>query len=157
MHPSSFLTLLSAILVASAQDRTTEKGEAQIIDPNVECAPYDYAPVDQAVAAGQFPTIWEVASILPNDAAALARYQSIQSQIPNIPPNGVQADSIDGDWSGYNYPSDDPYCWWTYSLCTTPKLAGLPADVTTVPEVRLDCPLVGPAHTPLAEYPGLWF
>lgn len=34
------------------------------------------------------------------------------------------------------YTADDPACWWTYHQCVTPKLAGLPADIATVPEVR---------------------
>ncbi|KAG2067160.1 glycoside hydrolase/deacetylase [Suillus decipiens] len=117
---------------ASAQDRTTEQGEAQITDPNVECTPYYYAPVSNAVK--QFPTVWTVATIVSGDTNAQNEYQSIQSKIPNIAPKGTQPGSLSGDFSGYSYSSSDPDCWWTYDQCTTPKLAGLPSDLTTVPE-----------------------
>ncbi|KAG1824559.1 carbohydrate esterase family 4 protein [Suillus subaureus] len=118
----------------SAQDRTTEQGEAQITDPNQECTAYSYAPVSAALAANEFPAIWTVADILPNDTNAQAKYQSIQSQIPNIQPKGTQPASLLGDFSGYSYPSSDPDCWWTYDQCTTPKLAGLSPDLAAVPE-----------------------
>ncbi|KAI5985733.1 carbohydrate esterase family 4 protein [Pisolithus albus] len=117
---------------AVAQDRTTEEGEAQITDPNVECTPYTYPPVAQA--ENQFPPTWTVATILPNDTAAQNRYNSIQGQIPNIPPKGTQPQSLTGDFGGFSYPSDDPDCWWTSSHCDYPKLPGIPNDITTVPE-----------------------
>lgn len=28
----------------------------------------------------------------------------------------------------------DPDCWWSYKQCTTPKLAGLQADITRCAE-----------------------
>ncbi|KAG1850544.1 carbohydrate esterase family 4 protein [Suillus tomentosus] len=121
-------------LSASAQDRTTEQGEAQITDPNQECTPYSYAPVTAALAANKFPPIWTIATILPNDTNAQAKYQSIQSQIPNIQPNGSPASTSTGNFSGFTYPSSDPDCWWTFDQCTTPKLAGLPPDLAGVPE-----------------------
>ncbi|KAG2337120.1 carbohydrate esterase family 4 protein [Suillus weaverae] len=121
---------------ASAQDRTTEQGEAQITDPGQECAPYYYAPVSAAIAANEFPPIWTVATIVSSDTNAQAKYQSIQSQIPNIQPKGTQPASLTGDFSNFTptYPSSDPDCWWTYDQCTTPKLAGLPPDLSVVPE-----------------------
>ena len=82
-------------------------------------------------------------------------YQSIQSQIPDIQPNGVQPQSIEGDWSGFTYPSNDPNCWWTYDQCTTPKHNGLPPDLTVVPEVRLALVSIVPPHPILARYSGL--
>ncbi|KAF8546838.1 hypothetical protein OG21DRAFT_1028518 [Imleria badia] len=134
MRPKSFLTPLLFLVAAHAQDRTTEQGEAQITNPNVECTPYYYAPVGQAVAAGKFPPVWTPATIVQGDTNALAKYQSIQSQIPNIPPNGVQPGSLEGNWSNFTYPASDPDCWWTWAQCTTPKLAGLPPDLAAVPE-----------------------
>ncbi|KAF9220646.1 carbohydrate esterase family 4 protein [Gyrodon lividus] len=128
-------TLLAPSLFVStvaAQDRTTEQGEAQITDPTEECTPYYYAPVGQAV--NQFPPLWTPATILSDDTNAQAKYQSIQSQIPNIAPKGTQPASLEGNWSGESYPSSDPDCWWTFDQCTTPKLAGLPPDLTSVPE-----------------------
>ena len=178
MYPSSLpaslpVVILAAILVptASAQDRTTEQGEAQItgpslphppsrvdvilIDPNVECTPYYFQPVSDAMAAGQFPPVWTVADIIASDANANAKYQSIKSQIVNIPPNGYQPQSITGDFSGFSYSSDDPNCWWTYSGCTTPKHAGLSPDQIGVPEVRLAPFGVDPRSHNVAEYTGL--
>ncbi|KAI9459532.1 carbohydrate esterase family 4 protein [Boletus coccyginus] len=145
MHLSSLLTSLRTALViaatlplpsasAPAPDRTTEEGEAQITDPIEECTPYTYPPVSDAMTAGKFPPIWAVADILANDANALAKYQSIQSKIPNIPPNGHQPQSIGGDFSGFNYPSNDPNCWWTNTHCTTPKITGLASDLIAAPE-----------------------
>ncbi|KAH7907729.1 carbohydrate esterase family 4 protein [Hygrophoropsis aurantiaca] len=124
------LSLLSASV--NAQDRTTEQGEAQITDPTQECSPYYYAPVSNAL--GNFPVTWQPATILANDSTAQAKYQSIIGQIPNIAPKGTQPASLTGNFSGYNYSASDPDCWWTATTCTTPKLAGLPPDVTTVPE-----------------------
>jgi hypothetical protein len=108
--------------------------------------PYYYAPVGAAVAAGQFPPVWTPATILASDTNALAKYQSIQSQIPNIPPNGYQPDSLEGNWTNFTYPSSDPDCWWTYSTCTVPKLAGLPPDLAAVPEVLLPLSLGPRSH-----------
>ncbi|KAF8546037.1 hypothetical protein OG21DRAFT_1264723, partial [Imleria badia] len=134
MRPPSLLIPFLLLLSANAQDRTTEQGEAQITDPTTECTPYYYAPVSEAIAAGKFPPIWTPATIVQGDTNALAKYQSIQSQIPNIPPNGNQPGSLEGDWTGVTYPANDPNCWWTYTKCTTPKLPGLPPDLTAVPE-----------------------
>lgn len=131
---SAFIATTLFTSSVSAQDRTTEQGEAQITDPGQECAPYYYAPVTAALSANQFPAIWTVADILSTDTNAQAKYQSIQSQIPNIPPKGTQPASLLGDFSGLSYPSSDPDCWWTADQCTTPKLAGLPPDLAVVPE-----------------------
>ena len=123
-------------------------------DATTECTPYYYAPVGQAVAAGKFPPVWTPATIIANDNNALAKYQSIQSQIPNIPPNGYQPASLEGNWTNFTYPASDPDCWWTYGQCTTPKLAGLPPDLAAVPEVRLSLRLSHPAHPPCSRI--LW-
>jgi hypothetical protein len=131
---SAFIATTFFTSSASAQDRTTEKGEAQISDPAEECTAYSYPPVSAAIAANQFPAIWTVADILSTDTNAQAKYQSIQSQIPNIQPKGTQPGSLMGDFSGFSYPSNDPDCWWTFDQCTTPKLAGLPPDLAAVPE-----------------------
>ncbi|KAJ3917948.1 putative chitin deacetylase, partial [Lentinula edodes] len=90
-------------------------------DPNEECSPYSYPPVVNQLSA--FPSIWEAASILSDDSAAQAKWDSISANIPsNISPPAS------------NYSSDDPDCWWTYSLCTEPKLSGLPVDISAAPE-----------------------
>ena len=136
MRVSSFLTatsLSTALFFGSAvAQRTTEQQEAQITNATEECTPYYYAPsADQRY---NFPTIWEPASILSNDTEAQAKYQSIQSAIPNIPPKGTQPQSLEGNFTGYSYPASDPDCWWTFDKCTTPKLSSLPPDMTGAPE-----------------------
>lgn len=88
-----------------------------------------------ASAVSQYPTNWQPATIVNGDTNAQAKYESIQSQIPNIQPKGTQPASISGDFSNFSYPSTDPDCWWTYDKCTTPKLAGLPPDLIVAPEV----------------------
>lgn len=117
-------------------------------DATLECQIYYYAPTGQAVAAGEFPPAWTPATIVANDTNALAKYQSIQSQIPNIQPNGYQPDSLEGNWTNYTYPASDPNCWWTYSGCTTPKLTGLSPDLSSVPEVCSIPFLFGPSSLP---------
>ncbi|KAG9312594.1 carbohydrate esterase family 4 protein [Chiua virens] len=138
MRLLSLLTHLSltATLLVSAVNLTpsTEQEEAQITNTTQECIPYYYAPVGQAVSAGKFPPVWTPATIIANDTNAQAKYQSIQSQIPNISPNGYQPASLEGNWTNFTYPSSDPNCWWTYDQCTTPKLQGLPPDLAAVPE-----------------------
>ncbi|KAI6024249.1 carbohydrate esterase family 4 protein [Pisolithus marmoratus] len=124
--------LLAATHTTHAQDRTTEQGEAQISDPNVECTAYYYAPVGNA--RYNYPTVWTIATVLSNDTAAQAKYNSISSGIPNIAPKGTQPQSETGNFTGFNYSSSDPDCWWTYHQCTTPKVAGLQPDTAGVPE-----------------------
>jgi hypothetical protein len=102
-------------------------------DPNQECTPYYYAP--SASQLNTFPQIWTPATLLANDTAGQAKWQSIQSSIPtNIAVKG----SITGNFSNFTptYPSSDPDCWWTFDKCVTPKLAGLKPDIATIPEPR---------------------
>ena len=102
------------------------------IDPNEESI-YYYAPV--ANARYSFPTVWTVATILSNDTNAQAKYNDIAPGIPNIAPKGTQPGSLTGNWTNFTYSAMDPDCWWTYTHCTTPKLAGLSPDPAGVPEV----------------------
>ncbi|KAK7043861.1 hypothetical protein VNI00_008026 [Paramarasmius palmivorus] len=125
---SFFAISLSLLTGVVAQDRSNEEQEAQISDPNEECAPYYWA--GSADHLSSFPTIWEPASILSTDTAAQDKWNEIKDKIPNIPPKGTH----NGDFSGVNYPADDPDCWWTAHQCVTPKLAGLPPDISSVPE-----------------------
>jgi hypothetical protein len=102
---------------------------------NEECTPYYYAP--SATQIHNFPTIWQPASILPNDTEAQQAWAAIQPQVPtNI---SVKLGTILGNFSNFTptYSYTDPDCWWTYHQCVTPKLAGLPEDVAGVPEVSL--------------------
>jgi len=124
-------TCLCAILDVRAQDRTNEAYEASITDPNVECQPYTDPLVTSILP--NFPAIWVPATLLPNDMAGQAKWNSIMSTIPtNIQVKG----SITGDFSNTTptYNPSDPDCWWSYSTCTTPKLAGLHPDIINMPE-----------------------
>ncbi|KAI6144177.1 carbohydrate esterase family 4 protein [Pisolithus tinctorius] len=118
---------------ASAQDRTTEQGELKFqVHPNIECTPYQYPPVGNA--KNNFPLSWTAATILSGDSDAQAKYQSIESLIPNIPPKGTQPQSLVGNWGNITYDPSDPDCWWTFEKCTTPKVPGIPDDIAGLPE-----------------------
>ena len=57
--------------------------------------------------------------------------QTVNTKFPNIMPKG----QTNGNFTGVNYTSADPDCWWTWHQCTTPQSdTGLSPDVTTVPE-----------------------
>lgn len=109
-----------------------------VVDPAVECTAYDYAPVD--AIKSKFPTPWDTASIVASDTEAAAIFKTINatlnSAVPYITPHCVAADCHNGDFTGVPYNATDPDCWWSWSECTSPKAtnAGIPKDVTTVPE-----------------------
>ncbi|KAK7441561.1 hypothetical protein VKT23_016554 [Stygiomarasmius scandens] len=125
------LRLSAFVLVATlfhrgwgaAIDRTDEASEASITDGNVECSPYDYPPTSSKLAL--FPGNWETSKILANDSVAMDLWNSISGHVPNI---SLKSTSLSG------YSASDPDCWWTYSQCTQPKLAGLQPDITAPPE-----------------------
>ncbi|KAJ7075243.1 hypothetical protein B0H15DRAFT_792093 [Mycena belliarum] len=102
------------------------------LDPEAECKPYGFQPVANAIPS--FPKIAaNVTAILPNDAAAKAKFASFSAQIPNIAPRGT----FSGDITGVQYDrAADPDCWWTSTQCVKPKLAGLKPDIVIVPEPR---------------------
>jgi hypothetical protein len=76
----------------------------------------------------------------------------MNASIPKINPKGT----VTGDFSGVNYTSADPDCWWSWSKvissaqkvkpsqsdstpsrqCTTPKVTGLRNDITRCEQVR---------------------
>lgn len=87
--------------------------------------------VTNAINAGQFPVVWNPATLLPNDAEANAKWQSIQGSVPNIAPKGT----LMGDFSGVQYPANDPDCWWTFGQCVTSKRQGIQPDIAQMPEV----------------------
>ncbi|TNY22194.1 hypothetical protein DMC30DRAFT_362037 [Rhodotorula diobovata] len=112
-------------------DRSTEQSERLILDPNAECAPYGYEPVNEIMAS--YPPIWATGTMqfagVPQDATDL--FNSIKAGIPAIAPRGTRA----GDFAGVTYDANaDADCWWTETRCTTPKLKGLATDVTRCPE-----------------------
>ncbi|KAK0459197.1 uncharacterized protein EV420DRAFT_1538860 [Desarmillaria tabescens] len=125
----AFLLLNLLTSGSRAADRSTEAGEASISDPSAECVAYYYAP--SATQIHSFPTVWQPASILANDTAAQAKWQSIMGSIPTtILPKGTST----GNFTNVTYSATDPDCWWSYHQCVQPKLAGLPADIASVPE-----------------------
>ncbi|PBK86971.1 carbohydrate esterase family 4 protein [Armillaria gallica] len=125
----AFFLLTVLVPDSHAQDRTDEAGEASISDPSVECTAYYYAP--SATQIHSFPTVWQPASILANDTTAQAKWQSIMGSIPTtILPKGTST----GNFTNVTYSASDPDCWWSYHQCVQPKLAGLPADIASVPE-----------------------
>ncbi|KAK0241221.1 carbohydrate esterase family 4 protein [Armillaria nabsnona] len=125
----AFFLLTVLVPDSHAQDRTNEAGEASISDPSVECTAYYYAP--SATQIHSFPTVWQPASILANDTVAQAKWQSIMGSIPTtILPKGTST----GNFTNVTYSASDPDCWWSYHQCVQPKLAGLPADISSVPE-----------------------
>ncbi|KAJ7653769.1 hypothetical protein B0H17DRAFT_1186291 [Mycena rosella] len=126
------LVLLLRAAAVRAQDRTTEAQEAAIEDPTAECAPYFNAAVSAAIP--NFPTISKnVTALLPNDTAGKAKFASFSANIPNIAPRGT----LGGDFTGVTYDqAADPDCWWTQTGCTTPKTAGVNADVKDVQPPR---------------------
>ena len=103
------------------------------LDPNAECAWYNYPPVNAIQA--NYPTPYDVAQILSNDTEAWSIFNGINSiiaqRLPDDSPRGTQS----GDFSGVNYPAADPDCWWTFQGCTTPdNSTGIPPDIISVPE-----------------------
>ncbi|KAJ3716638.1 putative chitin deacetylase [Lentinula raphanica] len=130
LTPNAILVGLITFSSVHARTATSEADEAQITDPVEECTAYYYAPVSNALDG--FPTIWQPATILSNDTEAQSIWANISQSVPtNIYPHG----DIYGDWNDTTYNvAEDPDCWWTRSLCTTPKLSSLPPDVASVPE-----------------------
>ncbi|KIL60066.1 carbohydrate esterase family 4 protein [Amanita muscaria Koide BX008] len=131
MRHVAFALFLSLSPTCLAQNRSTEAGEASIKDPYLECQPYGYPPVSNSLSS--FPGIWQPASILPNDTAAMNLWNSIAGGVPSskIPVKVPLCNRVI-----YCYPTNDPDCWWTYNHCMTPKLSGLPPDIYQVPEPR---------------------
>ncbi|GAA6005703.1 hypothetical protein JCM11491_003731 [Sporobolomyces phaffii] len=117
----------AAAAASTGIDRTTEQGEAKILDPNQECSYYSYPPVTQILPS--YPDIWVTADLSNAGITEYDRslFNALNATIPNIAPRGTRA----GDFDGVSYDGvKDEDCWWTYSRCTTPKLENLKPDVT---------------------------
>ncbi|KAI5480609.1 chitin deacetylase, carbohydrate esterase family 4 protein [Pseudohyphozyma bogoriensis] len=111
-----------AASAATTGSRSTEAQEAAIKGAAAECTPYDFPIADQLVTADLSKTTIS--------AADRALFTSIEAGIPNIAPRGDRA----GNFTGVAYSDADPDCWWSWNKCTTPKIAGIPADVTRCEE-----------------------
>ncbi|GAA6063372.1 hypothetical protein JCM10212_000311 [Sporobolomyces blumeae] len=126
---SSYSTTSAAASLANP-DRTTEQGEAQILNPQQECSYYSYAPVTEVI--NTYPDIWVTADLSNSGITQSDRdlFAQLNASIPDIAPRGTRA----GDFTGVSYDSSDPDCWWTYNKCTTPKIKTIPDDVTLCQE-----------------------
>jgi peptidoglycan/xylan/chitin deacetylase (PgdA/CDA1 family) len=134
MRSTLLFSSVAALVLGSRADPTSAQENA-LLDPTAECAPYNYQPITDALAAGQFPPAGTpVTGILANDATGQAKFNSFSANIPNIQPKGTDG-NIDTTIMN-NYAPADADCWWSFSLCTTPKLAGLKPDWAIVPEPR---------------------
>ncbi|ODN81630.1 hypothetical protein L202_02035 [Cryptococcus amylolentus CBS 6039] len=112
---------------------TDEASAAESTDVATECTYYSYEPATSVTS--QFPTIWESASLLSNDTEATELFSKINSTLNEKLPDDVPHGTSTGDWTGVNYDSSDPDCWWTHAKCDTPSSdTGLDADITVSPE-----------------------
>ena len=115
---------------------TTEESAAKLTDPSVQCTPYTLPVISQIIP--QFPPVWELADIVEADTEAMQIMKTINASglIPaDIGVRGTQPASLNGAGLDGNYPlGEDPDCWWTDLMCTTPKHPGLLPDVTTCNE-----------------------
>ncbi|KAJ6460809.1 carbohydrate esterase family 4 protein [Mycena vitilis] len=131
MYPRTLLAASALFLGVRADPTLAQQSALQ--DPVAECAPYNFQPITDAKA--NFPPIsTPVAAILANDAAGQAKFNAMKGNIPNITPTGTNGDIDQTIFAGY--PPADPNCWWSSTLCTVPKLAGLDPDIDDVPEPK---------------------
>ncbi|SCV66903.1 BQ2448_5549 [Microbotryum intermedium] len=122
---SSFFAVAALLAVSWAQ--LDQRSQAAIKDPVKECTAYNYAPL--AAFQSSYPTVWTTADLQHAGVTDSAKnlFATISANLPPIAPRGTS----DGDWSNVNYSTaEDPACWWTSTQCTTPKLSGLPPDIT---------------------------
>ncbi|SCZ95714.1 BZ3500_MvSof-1268-A1-R1_Chr8-1g09748 [Microbotryum saponariae] len=118
---------VAALLVGASHAQLDQLSQAAIKDPAKECTAYTYAPL--AAFQSSYPTIWKIADLQHAGVTDSAKnlFATVSAGLPSIAPRGT----TDGDWSNVKYSTtDDPDCWWTSTLCTTPKLLSLPPDVT---------------------------
>ncbi|KAF8962880.1 hypothetical protein BDZ97DRAFT_1905073 [Flammula alnicola] len=120
----------SRVAAQDSTESTLGAADPSLPGPGKPCEPYYYAPIASAIAS--FPPIWGAATILPEDNNAMAKWASIQPNVPDIAPKGT----LQGDFTALNYPADDPDCWWTSTKCNNPKAPNVPVDVSIMNEPR---------------------
>lgn len=104
------------------------------LKPSVECTYYSPDPAYISINASEFPTVWQVATT--NGMASSNEFLNLYSSIdwnnaPNIQP---RKKNPDGSLDFTGYPSSDPDCWWSSSLCTAPKHPGINEDIVACNE-----------------------
>ncbi|KAK7040712.1 hypothetical protein VNI00_009618 [Paramarasmius palmivorus] len=128
-HSFAAVALVSLLNFVSAADRTVAEQSA-IADPAKQCEAYYYAPVAEQLP--NFPKTWTTATIPASDTTARTKFNSISNSIPKIQPKGPEIMVTVQSYDKVN----DPDCWWTAGGCTKPKLAGIPEDISLIPEPR---------------------
>ncbi|KAI5448949.1 hypothetical protein NCC49_005743 [Naganishia albida] len=105
-------------------------------DINAECSYYTYQPVVDAKS--QFPSIWDIASIVPGDTEAQTLFSQIDALVNSTVGDVKIKGTPNGDFSSFTptYNASDNDCWWTYRECTKSKRNNIPADVIDIPEPR---------------------
>ena len=96
-------------------------------DVNTECTSYSVPGL--TITPTDWPTIWDTATTngMNTSAEFTALYNSINwANAPNIPVHTQTNGAL--NFTGYDT-VNDPDCWWSSSTCTTPKLAGVNADI----------------------------
>jgi hypothetical protein len=79
-------------------------------------------------ALSGFPETWTIPDT--NSAEVQAMYGKINwNYVPSAPVRAIVNGAI--DFSGYK--AADPYCWWSYDNCVTPKVSYIPSDIYTCP------------------------
>ncbi|KAI5474415.1 chitin deacetylase, carbohydrate esterase family 4 protein [Pseudohyphozyma bogoriensis] len=124
--------LRRAAAAATSSARTNWQEEAAINSSTAECVPYTI-PQTAALRA-RYPTGWITADLNYTGVTDYDKqvYADLEKNIPDIPVRQINANGSSFINTGYN--STDPDCWWSWSMCTTPKLAGLEPDVSKCDE-----------------------
>ncbi|KAM0747025.1 family 4 carbohydrate esterase [Meredithblackwellia eburnea MCA 4105] len=120
-----------SFVYADTTSRTTEQQEAAITNPTEECSYYNYAPLNDVVSLSLHVEQLVLLSDSGISEADKQVFASFNASIPNIAPRGTRAGNFTG--VSYNYDTD-PDCWWTADKCTTPRISGIPDDVTRCEE-----------------------
>ncbi|KAJ7151805.1 carbohydrate esterase family 4 protein [Mycena crocata] len=135
MRSTPMLSASALLLGATRAWGATSVEQAAIQDPTAQCTYAGFPAITAANATGLFPTVWTpVTQLTANDAAGKAKFAAISAGIPKIAPKG-KFGAVE-PFEGFTYSDTDPDCWWTRSQCVTPKTAGVPPDIATVPEPR---------------------
>lgn len=121
---------------AASPKATTQAEWAKINNTVDECTSYNLPAMSSL--GKSYPTVWEVADILPDDTQALSIMKAINASgvIPSSDlPHGTAPGSYSGTGIQHGYDSNsDPDCYWTSTACTKPKHPGILPDITTCDE-----------------------